>query len=69
MNKVIDKGVRSCCFVSTIVKHPVLGKNLLVSRVWKKIFPFRKFDHAHENTYWRKTLLLPGVWKTIFHCQ
>jgi len=23
MNKVIDKGFRSCCFVSTIVKHPV----------------------------------------------
>jgi len=25
MNKVIDKGFRSCRFVSTIVKHPVLG--------------------------------------------
>jgi len=24
MNKVIDKGFRSCGFVSTIVKHPVL---------------------------------------------
>jgi len=24
MNKVIDKGFRSCRFVSTIVKHPVL---------------------------------------------
>jgi len=23
MNKVIDKGFRSCHFVSTIVKHPV----------------------------------------------
>jgi len=23
MNKVIDKGFRSCRFVSTIVKHPV----------------------------------------------
>jgi len=23
MNKVIDKGCRSCRFVSTIVKHPV----------------------------------------------
>jgi len=26
MNKVIDKGFRSCRFVSTIVKHPVLLK-------------------------------------------
>jgi len=25
MNKVIDKGFRSCRFVSTIVKHPVHG--------------------------------------------
>jgi len=25
MNKVIDKGFRSCLFVSTIVKHPVHG--------------------------------------------
>jgi len=25
MNKVIDKGFRSCRFVSTIVKHPVYG--------------------------------------------
>jgi len=25
MNKVIDKGFRSCRFVSTIVKHPVLS--------------------------------------------
>jgi len=25
MNKVIDKGFRSCRFVSTIVKHPVLA--------------------------------------------
>jgi len=24
MNKVIDKGFRSCRFVSTIVKHPVI---------------------------------------------
>jgi len=26
MNKVIDKGFRSCRFVSTIVKHPVLKR-------------------------------------------
>ena len=25
MNKVIDRGFRSCRFVSTIVKHPVQG--------------------------------------------
>jgi len=29
MNKVIDKGFRSCHFVSTIVKHPVQGDVLL----------------------------------------
>jgi len=29
MNKVIDKGFRSCRFVSTIVKHPVfIGRKL-----------------------------------------
>jgi len=27
MNKVIDKGFRSCRFVSTIVKHPVCSLN------------------------------------------
>jgi len=27
MNKVIDKGFRSCRFVSTIVKHPVQACN------------------------------------------
>jgi len=36
MNKVIDKGFRSCRFVSTIVKHPVfyiLYKKFLFSNV------------------------------------
>jgi len=28
MNKVIDKGFRSCRFVSTIVKHPVSYKKI-----------------------------------------
>jgi len=27
MNKVIDKGFRSCLFVSTIVKHPVYAQS------------------------------------------
>jgi len=30
MNKVIDKGFRSCRFVSTIVKHPVYFKTKTV---------------------------------------
>jgi len=30
MNKVIDKGFRSCRFVSTIVKHPVLVYSAIV---------------------------------------
>jgi len=38
MNKVIDKGFRSCRFVSTIVKHPVL---LHQQR--------RSFDRAHSD--------------------
>jgi len=29
MNKVIDKGFRSCRFVSTIVKHPVCLQNVV----------------------------------------
>jgi len=33
MNKVIDKGFRSCRFVSTIVKHPVYV-TLFVSNRW-----------------------------------
>jgi len=34
MNKVIDKGFRSCRFVSTIVKHPVYCEknNVVVQR-------------------------------------
>jgi len=30
MNKVIDKGFRSCRFVSTIVKHPVHYMNKMI---------------------------------------
>jgi len=29
MNKVIDKGFRSCRFVSTIVKHPISLSNTI----------------------------------------
>jgi len=38
MNKVIDKGFRSCRFVSTIVKHPVLCKILVSDSLLKKDF-------------------------------
>jgi len=31
MNKVIDKGFRSCRFVSTIVKHPVYLHSVAVT--------------------------------------
>jgi len=31
MNKVIDKGFRSCRFVSTIVKHPVCLKQIFLN--------------------------------------
>ena len=37
MNKVIDKGFRSCRFVSTIVKHPGISKN---QRWWKSEIVF-----------------------------
>ena len=33
MNKVIDKGFRSCRFVSTIVKHPVSGVSVRAARI------------------------------------
>jgi len=33
MNKVIDKGLRSCRFVSTIVKHPVRAATEFVDRM------------------------------------
>jgi len=29
MNKVIDKGFRSCRFVSTFVKHPICNRKLV----------------------------------------
>ena len=37
--------------------------------MWKKIFPAQPPNHAHSNTYWLKTLLLPGVRKKIFQYQ
>jgi len=40
MNKVIDKGFRSCRFVSTIVKHPVLLSNF--SRKTKDYYYFMR---------------------------
>jgi len=46
MNKVIDKGFRSCRFVSTIVKHPVqenrLTCNVLVTALLVGVRP----DHC-----------------------
>ena len=35
MNKVIEKGFRSCRFVSTIVKHPVIYTRLFALRCWR----------------------------------
>jgi len=34
MNKVIDKGFRSCRFVSTIVKHPVHARIAQPNPAW-----------------------------------
>jgi len=34
MNKVIDKGFRSCRFVSTIVKHPVYRCADTLVKLW-----------------------------------
>jgi len=42
MNKVIDKGFRSCRFVSTIVKHPVHEASEVLNKhvmgVWSSNF-------------------------------
>ena len=44
MNKVIDKGFRSCRFVSTIVKHPVHCWLLCSDpEIWRIIFRRRTF--------------------------
>jgi len=45
MNKVIDKGFRSCRFVSTIVKHPV----------YMLVF----YQYNHVNAIKRMLFLLP----------
>jgi len=55
MNKAIDKGFRSCRFVSTIVKHPV---SLLVSDGSFKncisFFVFSFFLHYnHSSNFWQ----------------
>ena len=44
----------------------ILEKNLIVARSVEKSFPCPPLDHAHENTHWRKILLLPEMWKKIF---
>jgi len=44
MNKVIDKGFRSCRFVSTIVKHPVYS-NMTAFVAW---FDFSIFACMHK---------------------
>jgi len=46
MNKVIDKGFRSCRFVSTIVKHPVDVLILRRQTIWYCFHTFRKKDHS-----------------------
>jgi len=47
MNKVIDKGFRSCRFVSTIVKHPVSVKQMF--RTWMKILLHCGFGYTQVN--------------------
>jgi len=47
MNKFIDKGFRSCRFVSTIVKHPVLSEGTIS-------FVF----HCHSFLCTMKTLII-----------
>jgi len=37
MNKVIDKGFRSCRFVSTIVKHPVISRIMNVDNLTEEM--------------------------------
>jgi len=43
-------------------------KTLLLPEMWKKIYLITSPDHAHANTYWRKTTMLPGVRKKVFGC-
>jgi len=62
MNKVIDKGFRSCRFVSTIVKHPVheIGQTVgyhtgfleQCKHFWKVPFPvLSSFMRYHQFTF------------------
>jgi len=34
--------------------------------MWKEIFPIRRLDHAHANTYWEITFSFLRVWKKYF---
>jgi len=58
MNKVIDKGFRSCRFVSTIVKHPVYK------------YPWTSFTNAliyfdkHSCSY--EYCIAPGAFKVSY---
>ena len=47
MNRVIDKGFRSCLFVSTIVKHPVLPIFSDQDRI--SIFIFKKIGSEQDH--------------------
>ena len=53
MNKVIDKGFRSCRFVSTIVKHPVWAhgeKGFL-----RSLEKYGKIDSFSNFEVWKKS--------------
>jgi len=74
MNKVIDKGFRSCRFVSTIVKHPVLaaerGLNCrsFDSHLRSKLLQCGEDTHTlsqvHNTRLYRGVTRLDSAWGT-----
>jgi len=48
MNKIIDKGFRSCRFASTIVKHPVQGGDYIFDFAWSHL----GVDCGASGTIW-----------------
>jgi len=44
------------------------SKTLLLSEMWKEIYPITSPDQPHANTHGIKTTMLPVVRKTMFGC-
>jgi len=62
MNEVIDKGFRSCRFVSIIVKHPVFGLSVLAKQTalltQNGLLPIRNCSTCSKRSSGKRTATL-----------